>query len=65
MHNAELSRTLNELRLCLEDGRKGLVEIGRHLAEIATPVRLSRQPQRDANLVDFGQGLDKFRASRR
>ena len=52
-------------RLRLEDGRKGLVEIGRHLAEIAAPVRLRRQPQRDADLVDFGQGLGEFRASRR
>ena len=65
MHDAELRGTLNERRLRLEDGRKGLVEIGRHLAEIAAPVRLRRQPQRDADLVDFGQGLGEFRASRR
>ena len=65
VHDAELCGTLNELRLRLEDGRKGLVEIGRHLAEIAAPVRLRRQPQRDADLVDFGQGLSEFRASRR
>ena len=65
VHDAELGGTLNELRLRLEDGRKGLVEIGRHLAEIAAPVGLRRQPQRDADLVDFGQGLDEFRAGRR
>ena len=65
VHDAELRGTLNERRLRLEDGRKGLVEIGRHLAEIAAPVRLRRQPQRDADLVDFGQGLGEFRASRR
>ena len=65
VHDAELSGALNQLRLRLEDGRKGLVEIGRHLAEIAAPVGLRRQPQRDADLVDFGQGLSEFRAGRR
>jgi membrane fusion protein (multidrug efflux system) len=30
--NAELSRTLNQVSLCLEDRGKGLIEIGRHLA---------------------------------
>ena len=65
VHDAELRGTLNESRLRLEDGRKGLVEIGRHLAEIAAPVRLRRQPQRDADLVDLGQRLGEFRAGRR
>jgi hypothetical protein len=61
----QLSGALDELRLRLEDGRKGLVEIGWRLAEIAAHVRLGRQPQRDAGLVDFGQGLSELRASRR
>jgi hypothetical protein len=44
MHDAELSGTLNEPRLRLEDGRKGLIEIWRYLAKIAAPVMLGRQP---------------------
>ena len=64
MHDAELRSTLNECRLGLEDGRKGLVEIGRHLAEIAT-VGLRWQPERNADLVNFGQRLDELRTSRR
>ena len=65
VHDAELSGALNERRLRLEDGRKGLVKIGRHLAEIAAPVRLRREPERDADLVDFGQALGEVRAGRR
>ena len=34
MDDAELSRALNHRRLRLEHGRKGLIEIGRNLAEI-------------------------------
>ena len=64
VHDAELGGTLDEPRLRLEDGRKGFVEIGGHLAEIAA-IGLRRQPQRDADLVDFGQGLGEVRASRR
>ena len=65
VHDAKLSRALNELRLRLEDGRKRLVEVGRHLSEIAVPAGLCRQPQRHADLVGFGQGLDELRSSRR
>ena len=32
MDHAELSRALDQIRLSLEHGRKGLIEIGRHLA---------------------------------
>jgi hypothetical protein len=32
MDNTELSRALNQIRLSLEHGRKGLIEIGRYLA---------------------------------
>ena len=42
MDDAELSSALNERRLRLEHGRKGLIEIGRNLAEIL-PVGVRRQ----------------------
>ena len=57
MDNAELSRTLDQVCLRLEDGRKGLIEIGRHLAEISALFGFRRQSQRGADLVDIGQGL--------
>ncbi len=57
MDDTKLSRTLNQVRLRLKNRRKGLIEIGRHLAEIFTAVGLRRQPQRGADLVDFGQGF--------
>ena len=40
MDDAELRRALNQVRLRLADGGKGLIEIGRHLAEISA-VRVS------------------------
>ena len=55
MDNAQLSRTLNELCLRLQDRRKGLIEIRRHLAEIPAPLGFRRQPQRDPDLVHIGQ----------
>ena len=55
MDTAELSRTLNQLCLRLQDRRKGLIEIGWHLAEIPAPLGLRRQPQRDPDLVNIGQ----------
>jgi hypothetical protein len=64
VHDAELSGTLNEPRLRLKDGRKDLVEIGRLLTEIAASVRLRRQPQRDADLVDVCQALGEGPANR-
>src|ERR1700722_2104757 len=57
VYDAELGGALNEVRLRLEDGRKGLVEIGRRLCEIAAMLRLRRQPQRGAHLIDGGQSL--------
>ncbi len=65
MHDAQLRGALNKLRLRLENRRKAVVEIRRYLAEIAAVGRLRRQPQRDAGLVNLGQGLDELRASRR
>ena len=35
MDNTQLSRALDQGRLRLADGREGLIEIGRHLAEIS------------------------------
>jgi hypothetical protein len=34
MDHTELSRALDQVCLCLEHGGKGLIEIGRHLAQI-------------------------------
>ena len=63
MDDAELSRTLNHRRLRLEHRRKGLIEIGRNLAEICF-VGLRRQSQRGADLTDIGQRRDNVRAGR-
>jgi hypothetical protein len=60
MDDAELSGTLDQPRLRLQDRRKGFVEIGGHLAEIAVPFRLRRQPERNANLKGLSQGLRQF-----
>ena len=65
VRDAELRGALNERRLGLEDGRKGLVEIGRRLAEVAASVRLRRQSEGDADLIDLGQRLGELRAGRR
>ena len=54
MDNAQLSRTLNQLCLRLQDRRKSLIEIGRHLAEI-TALRVRLQSQRDPDLVRIRQ----------
>ena len=63
MDDAELSRALNQRRLRLEHGRKGLIEIGRNLAEILR-VGFRRQSQRGADLTDIGQRRDNVRAGR-
>ena len=63
MDDAELSRTLNHRRLRLEHRRKGLIEIGRNLAEICFVGR-RRQSQRRADLTDIGQRRDNVRAGR-
>ena len=63
MDDAELSRALNQRRLRLKHGRKGLIEIGRNLAEIL-PVRFRRQSQRRTDLMDIGKRGDNVRASR-
>ena len=57
MDDTKLRRTLNKVGLRLEDGGKGLIEVGRHLVQIFALIGLWRQPQRDADLVDFGEGL--------
>ena len=62
MDDAELSRALNHRRLRLEHRRKGLIDIGRNLAEIFF-VAL-RQSQRSADLTDIGQRRDNVRARR-
>ena len=63
MDDAELGRALDQRRLRLEHGRKGLIEIGRDLAEILR-VGLRRQAQRGAGLTDIGQRRDDVRAGR-
>ncbi len=63
MDDAELSRALNHRRLRLEHRRKGLIEIGRNLAEICV-VGFQRQSQRGADLTDVGQRRDNVRARR-
>ena len=63
MDDAELSCALNERRLRLEHGRKGLIEIGRNLAEILL-VGFRRQSQRGTDLTDIGQRRDNVRARR-
>ena len=45
MDDAELSRTLNHRRLRLEHRRKGLIEIGRNLAEICFVGLLGGNPK--------------------
>ena len=63
MDDAELSRALDQRRLRLKHGRKGLIEIGRNLAEIL-PVGFRRQSQRGADLMDIGKRRDHVRAGR-
>jgi hypothetical protein len=55
MDNAEPGYALDQVRLRLEDRRKGFIEIWRHLAEILAATGLRRQPQRGTGLVDLGQ----------
>jgi hypothetical protein len=62
MDDAELSRALNP-RLRLEHGRKGLIEIGRNLAEICV-VGFLRQSQRGADLTYIRTRRDDVRARR-
>src|SRR5580704_8021924 len=59
MSNAKLGRRLDESCLRFSNGRKGLIEIGRHLTEISA-FRLRRQPQRDTDLMDIRLCLDNF-----
>ena len=63
MDDAELSSALNQRRLGLEHGRKGLIEIGWNLAEVLL-VGSRRQSQRGADLADIGQRRDDVRARR-
>ena len=63
MDDPELSRALDDARLRLENGRKGLIEIGRNLAEIF-PVGLRRQSQGSADLADIGKRRGNVRAGR-
>ena len=65
MDNAELGRALDQVRLRLEDRGKGLIEIGRHLAEIFAAIGLRRQSQGDTDLVNIGQRLGDLRAGGR
>jgi hypothetical protein len=55
MDHTEPSRTLDQVRLRHEDGRKGLIEIRRDLVEIFAAIGLRWQPQGGANPVDFSQ----------
>ena len=55
MDHAKLSRTLDQVRLRREDGRKGLIEIRRNLVKTFAAIGLRRQSQRGSNLVNFGQ----------
>ena len=64
MDDAQLSRALDQVCLRLEHGRKGLIEIGRNLAEISA-LGLRRQSQGDTDLMDIGQRLGDVRAGRR
>ena len=57
MDNAELGRTLDQVRLRLEDRRKGLIEIWRHLAEIFAATGLRRQAPKRHGLGKLGPGL--------
>jgi len=57
MDNAELGRTLDQVCPRRENRRKGLIEIGRHMAKIFAVIGLRRQPQRGTGLVNFGQVL--------
>ena len=65
MDNAELGRTLDQVCLRLEDRRKGLIEIWRHLAEIFAATGLRRQPQRDTGLVNLCKGFIDLRVGSR
>ena len=65
MDNAELGRTLDQVCLRLEDRRKGLIEIWRHLTEIFAANGLRRQPQRGAGLVNLCQGFIDLRVGSR
>jgi hypothetical protein len=54
MDNTELGCALDQVCLRLEDRRKDLIEIWRHLAEIFAVTGSHRQPQRGTGLVNFG-----------
>jgi hypothetical protein len=65
MDNTKLCGALDQVCLRLEDRRKGLIEIWRHLAEIFAATGLRRQPQRGAGLVNSGQGFVDSRVGSR
>ena len=54
MDDTKLSRTLNQVRLRREDGRKGLIEIRRDLVKTFAAIGLRWQSQRGSNPVNFG-----------
>src|SRR5271166_4570166 len=63
MDDPKLSRALDHTRLRLKNGRKGLIEIGRDLAEIS-PVGLRRQSQGGADLTGISKRRTSVRAGR-
>ena len=63
MDDAQLSCALNQRGLRLQHRRKGLIDIGRNLAEICI-VGFLRQSQRGADLTDIGTRRDDVRARR-
>ena len=65
MDDAKLSRTLNQVRLRREDGRKSLIQIGGDLAEIFAPIGLWGQTQRGPHPVNFGQRFGDLRGGGR
>src|SRR5215472_10509826 len=50
-------RALDQVCLRLQNRRKGLIEISRHLAEIFAATGLRRQPQRDTGLINLFEGF--------
>ena len=57
MDNTELSCALNQVRLRLEDGRKGLIEIWRHLAEIFAAIWVAPAAPKRHGLGKLRPGL--------
>ena len=59
--DAQLRGGLHQAGLRLPHGREGLIEIVGHLGQIVARVRLRRQTERDANLIDSLQRLFTLR----